>query len=152
YRLLGTATAASGRLRFTPALGPGGKRQVVAELTRNGAPVRKLVVATYVAAAPPKLTRPAGLRVSRKGAALVVRWRPVAGAAVYAVTFVAKGARTMSVVRGTAARLKVTAAGTVLVGALGANGKPGPLARAAVKAAPRQTPTRSGRSSRRRSR
>src|SRR5262249_19045193 len=105
YRVLGSATGAAGRLRFTPTPGPGGKRQIVAELTRNGEPLRKLVVATYIAPGPVKLTRPGGLRVLRQGSALAVRWRRVPGAAVYAVTLVNKGARTMSLVRGTSARL-----------------------------------------------
>lgn len=137
YRVLGTAIGASGRLHFTSALGPAGKRDIVAELVRNGVPVRKSVVATYNALGFPKLARPAGVRVQRHGSTVVVHWRPVGGAALYAVTFTTKGARTMAVVRGTTASFSgFSGAGTALVGALDARGARGPVGRAAVGPAP----------------
>jgi hypothetical protein len=136
FRELGKASAAKGRLRFTPATGPAGKRQIVAEVTRNGSPVRKLVVTTYVAPGPAGL-RPPEPHVVRRGGALIVGWHAVPGAIAYSVTLESRGARTMSVVKGTSARFAgFSTAGTAIVGALGATGAHGPLAQAAFKATP----------------
>lgn len=136
YRVLGTATESKGRLSFSPAPGPAGKRQIVAELTRNGAPVRKLLVASYDAPGPATLLRPAPHAVRRHGA-VVIGWRAVPGAAAYSVTLVGRGVRTMAVVRGTNARFTAfSRAGTALVGAIGATGTRGPLAQVTFRAAP----------------
>jgi hypothetical protein len=145
YHVLGTTLRSSGSLRFTPAAGPKGRRQIVAEISRNGAPVRKLVVATYVTGGTTHLARPGSVRFARRGTVLVVRWRAVPGAARYAVALTLPGARTMSVVRGTTALLTgVTSAGRVSVAALGPDGSRGPVATVHVPAPP--TPAQHGRS------
>jgi hypothetical protein len=138
YRVLGTANAAKGSLRFTPVPGPGGKREIVAELARNGAPLRNVVVASYAAPVPARLPRPHP-RVARRNGTLMVTWHPVRGAAAYSVTLMSRGARTMSVVKGTTARFSgFGTAGRAVVGALGATGAHGPLASVPFKAAPRR--------------
>jgi hypothetical protein len=71
---LGAAKGKSGTLRFSPAPGPKGTRQIVAAVDQDGVPRRQIVVATYVAPAPARPGKPAFVRVRRAGTALKVRW------------------------------------------------------------------------------
>jgi hypothetical protein len=97
FRAIGSSTAGRGALAFTPAPGPAGTRQVVAEVTQNGAPVvlhpggvgaaaYQIVVGSYSAPGPRQLVRVAHLRVRHAGTSVLVAWRAVPGARRYAVT------------------------------------------------------------------
>lgn len=80
-----TVQGGEGELRFTPAAGPRGKRQIVAQRTVDGIPGAIEVVATYTFGGERRLAAPKGVTVKRKGTSLVVSWKPVAGASSYGV-------------------------------------------------------------------
>ena len=123
-RVIGRAKGADGRLRFTPAPGPGGKRRIVAHVVQGGTPRDDLTVASYTAPPPPRIgtSRP---RTRVRGTTLTVRWKRAANAARYRVRFEASDGRVQtfetssrrrSVVvrrflRTTSARVTVTAVG-----------------------------------------
>jgi hypothetical protein len=97
YRAIGSSSARSGRIAFTPGPGPAGTRQIVAEITENGTPVvlhpgatgsaaYEMVLASYRAPGPRMLPRVAHVRVRRPGTRVLVAWRAVRSAARYAVT------------------------------------------------------------------
>jgi hypothetical protein len=86
WRVLGKATRASGTLRFTPARGPAGTRQIVALISENGLAERQVVVASFHARAPALPPAPRHLQVRRAAGALRVSWSPSLGAARYLVT------------------------------------------------------------------
>jgi hypothetical protein len=72
--------AARGRVRFTPAPGPAGKRGVVAYVEQNGLARKRITVASYRAPNTLRPSRPRGARIVRRGSNIVVSWRaPVAG-------------------------------------------------------------------------
>lgn len=71
---LGTVDGGSGRLRFTPAFGPAGKREIVAIVEQEGRVRRELVVGSYVAPAPEKPGKVKSVTVTRKGHTVTVRW------------------------------------------------------------------------------
>jgi len=128
YRVLGEARGRSGRLRFTPADGRPGTRRIEALVERGGVQTATVAVARYTAPAARRPARPRGLRVTRRGGRLVARWRPVAGAARYAVVVEAAGRpRTLRLTRRTRLRVAVPSRGraTVLVGALARDGREG---------------------------
>jgi hypothetical protein len=127
---IGEARGRRGTLRLRPALGRGGKRRIVAEVTQDGYPRASLRVGSYRA---PKLR---SLRASKRvsvSAGGVVRWSRVAGAAGgYVVAVKTSDGRELSydVKPGTARRVAVRKlAGhtvtRVTVRAMRADGKPG---------------------------
>ena len=65
WHVLGTATRASGTLRFTPARGPAGKRRIIALVSENGLAERQLPVASFRVAAPALPRPPRRLHVRR---------------------------------------------------------------------------------------
>jgi hypothetical protein len=72
--VLGKAKGSAGTLRFTPAPGPGGTREVIALVAQKGIPRKELTVARYVAPSPPKPKRPK-VTLKRSGTSkLVVSW------------------------------------------------------------------------------
>jgi hypothetical protein len=135
-RLLGAARGTSGSISFAPSAGPSELRKIVAIVEDHGAPAHSLVVARFRSPAPARLARPARLRARRKGAALSVTWRPVRGAARYAITISTTGGRRFLVVTGrTRARIRLThakARTTISIAAIAAGGARGPLARILV--------------------
>ena len=80
-RVLKTTSSANGRVRFRPAFGSGGRRNVVAIVEQNGLPRDSITVARYSAPRPPKPKRPRRLRASRRGSTVVVTWRSGHGTA-----------------------------------------------------------------------
>ena len=83
--VIGVARGGRGRIRFTPAPGPAGKRTIVAFVEQNGIPRDQITVATFTYR-PLKLARPAHLRVKRKGSRLLVSFGAVRGADLYNVS------------------------------------------------------------------
>jgi hypothetical protein len=86
YSEIGDAKEAKGHLTFKPVNEVGGKRKIVAIVSRDGVPTETLDVATFQAPPPPKMTPPQGLRAQHKGEKVLVRFKPVAGADSYSVT------------------------------------------------------------------
>ena len=85
YRLLGSAAASKGTIRFTPGAGPGGRREIVARSIVEGVPAADQVVAHFSA---PSRVRPGSVRhvrVHRRGSALTVSWRPASDATAYGI-------------------------------------------------------------------
>jgi len=77
----------SGTLRFTPAPGPGGRRQIIAQTTLNGLPSPSVTIARFTAPSPPRLVIKR-IVARRKGTRLLVSWSATAGADRYAVLVV----------------------------------------------------------------
>ena len=77
---IGVTSAARGRLRFTPAVGPAGRRRVVAFVEQNGLPRKRVTVGSFRAPDTLRPRRPRKVRIVRRGSTVVVSWRaPVAG-------------------------------------------------------------------------
>lgn len=140
---LGAAKGAKGTLRFSPANGPKGTRQIVAMVDQNGAPRRQLVVATYTAPAPLRPGRPKSVSVKRAGGGVKVSWGRAARAARYLVRvrlhdgtsklYVLGGKQRALTIPGVATRTF----GTVTVAGLTAtSNKAGPARKAGVKKKP----------------
>jgi hypothetical protein len=135
-RTLGSARAAAGTIRFAPAPGPRGRREIVALVTRDGVPRLERTVARYTAPAPARPGRVRGLKLAHGARALTVRWRPVPGARTYAVRVeVADGRRQLRVLSARTRSLRVDGVGrrervSVVVTARDAAGRAGAPARA----------------------
>ena len=133
--MLGTTTAASGTIAFRPSGGLAGARTIVAQVVQDDAPRTTITVTTYRAPSPPRLHRPARLRVSRHGRIVVARWRPVAGAGSYA--FVDGIERRLVITRQTVVRLPDLTGPSrslITVRPIAADGRFGPSARATLRA------------------
>jgi len=97
FRVIGSTTAAHGALALNSAPGPGGTRQILAEIIQNGAPVvvnpgargtsaDQLIVATYRAPGPRRLSRVTQIHVRHLDTRVLVSFGGVRGANRYAVT------------------------------------------------------------------
>ena len=64
-------------LEFTPALGPGGRREVLAVVTHGGIPVTRVPIASFTVEFPMP-TKPSHLQLIRQGSNVVVDWSRVA--------------------------------------------------------------------------
>ncbi len=73
--LLGTVRHAKGTLKFKPAPGAGGKRQVTALIMRDGLVTDKRVVGSYKAPPPKRPARVKKLKARKHGSSLVVSFR-----------------------------------------------------------------------------
>lgn len=92
--LLGSTGKAAGTLRFVPADVRGGTRTVTALVEHDGVVTDRVRVGSYVAPGPVAPAAVRGLRTRRAGTTLTVTWRPVTGAARYAITLTgARGTR-----------------------------------------------------------
>ena len=136
-RVLGAASAGAKRLRFTPGPGPGGPRQIVAQLIQDELVREEVVVARYTAPPPPRLGTAAALRVRRAGTSVVLTWRPGANAAAQRlVVRVPRGPLVSRLLGGRAGRAVVAGIDgrrlTAAVTALGRDGRAGRAARAAL--------------------
>lgn len=133
--VLGRARSGPGRIGFAPAAGPAGSRQIVALLSGAGTVPGSAVLARYRA---PANLRPghAGIRLSRRGRAFVIRVDRADGAARYLVSAVTQGGRRVRIMLGThRPQLRVAAAGwsdriVVTVTPLSASGRSGRTTRA----------------------
>jgi hypothetical protein len=138
-RVIGTAKGAHGTLRFRPAPGPGGPRQIVAQVSRNGIPRLEQTVATYTAPRPAGPARVRGLRVKHAGRGVTVRWRKTPGARLYAVQIdLPDGQRLLKVVGARQTRVRIGGAprkGKVRVSVTGvdASGRKGRAARTSAR-------------------
>lgn len=131
---IGRATARSGKITFTPANGPAGKRTIVAIGEQDGLPRFREEVATFTAPKPLPPAAVRGVRVSRARGGLLVRWRRAPGADGYDVRAMLSDGRGLfklagrrvrhvrfaDVPKGTAAKVRIVARD-----ASGLSGKPG---------------------------
>ncbi len=137
---IATAKRNKGTLRFSPADGPAGRREIVAEVEQNGVPRRELLVGSYRAPRPLRAAKPRHVRVHRRRAGLVVTWRPARRALRYLVRVRLNDGRRLQFVAGRRARrvrvrgVRPEQAGRIAVAGLRVGPKPGPAARARVKA------------------
>jgi YD repeat-containing protein len=84
--IIGTATAAAGRLRFRPGAGSAERRDIVAIVEQDGHVRDELSVARYRAPGPERPGRVRGLAARRHGASLHLRWRKARSATRHEVT------------------------------------------------------------------
>ena len=82
---LGTVKGGPGKLRFTPAVGPAGKRTIVAEATVDGVPIPPQTLTSFRWAGTPRTGRPGRVRVTRHRKTLTIRWGRAVGAKTYGV-------------------------------------------------------------------
>ena len=134
HRLLKTVKRGSGTVTFTPAVGPGGKRRIIAEIEVDGLPAGEQTVATFKATTPKAgPVRRVRSRRRAKGR-LAVTWRRARNATRYkVVASLANGVqrtaflpakRRRTVLRGVPATLGGTVR-VAAIGPLGDWGKPG---------------------------
>ena len=129
-RALGAARNASGKIRFSAADGPGGKRDILALVSQDGFPRARLVVAHYTAPPPLKPSRPR-VRAHRAGKTVRIRWTRSRGAARYVVRALMRdGRRTQWILPGLRHSLRIPRVpgidgGRFLVAGLTADGRAG---------------------------
>jgi hypothetical protein len=87
---------ACGQLKFTPARGGAGTRDIVAVFEQDGRPRGEQVIASYVAPKDRLPGRPRLLRARRAGSAVMVRWASVPGASGYTATVTTSDGRKLS--------------------------------------------------------
>jgi hypothetical protein len=75
HSVITSTRARRGHVRFRPADGRAGKRQIVALVEQDGAPRTTLKVGSYRAPAAPRPARPKRVHIARRGSAIRVNWR-----------------------------------------------------------------------------
>jgi len=85
YSELGVAKGRQGTIRFAPALGGRGRRQIFAYIEQDGATVERRTVARYTAADDARPPTPQRVRVKRRRDAITVTWRRARGVKSYGV-------------------------------------------------------------------
>jgi hypothetical protein len=138
-RSIGSTSAAHGTIQFTPAIGRAGRRQIIAQVSRNGLLSAQDFVASYVAPGPPRAARPPRLRLARRGSRLSISWGAAANATGgYQVVMIASDGRRQLFQRSPGQR-SVTVSGfsssgaKVTVEGVGPDGRPGLPATAELK-------------------
>jgi hypothetical protein len=138
-RSIGSTSAAHGTIQFTPAIGRAGRRQIIAQVSRNGLLSAQDVVASYVAPGPPRAARPPRLRLARRGSRLSISWGAAANVTGgYQVVMIASDGRRQLFQRSPGQR-SVTVSGfsssgaKVTVEGVGPDGRPGLPATATLK-------------------
>ena len=119
-QFLGEGREGRGRVRFLPSEGGSTRRTIVAEVTRDGLPVKTLTAARF-RSGPPAIGKARRIRARRRGRRLQITWRRARNATEHRVTvglsdgrrllLVPKGRRTRvtvgQVAKGTKARIVV---------------------------------------------
>jgi hypothetical protein len=83
--VLGAAKGSRGTIRFAPGDGPGGRRQIVADIAVDGVGYERRVLARYQAPGPIRPGRPGRPHITLHGATVTVRFRRARGARTNAV-------------------------------------------------------------------
>ena len=125
--------------QFTPAIGRPGRRQIIAQVSRNGLLSAQDVVASYVAPRPPRAARPPHLRLARRGSRLSISWGASANATGgYQVVMIASDGRRQLFQRSSGQRSAVvsgfsSSGAKVTVEGVGPDGRTGLPATAALR-------------------
>jgi hypothetical protein len=96
FHALGRTSGGRGTLRFTPALGPAGRRAIVALICEHGQATSTLVVGHYRAPPIPRAERVRHLRIIRTRRALLISWAARAGDDGYLVSVEVTDGRRLS--------------------------------------------------------
>ncbi len=86
FRVLGHAHGSKGTIVFAPSSDLGRNHEIVAWIAQDGHPREDLTLIHYTAPSPGPLPAPKGLKATRHGMTVTVRWRPVPGAAGYTLS------------------------------------------------------------------
>ena len=139
---IGTLHSGSGTIPFQPAFGPGGRRQLTAQIVDNGLPLRNQTLGSYIAPPPPRPGRAANLHVSAGRRAFSYSFRPPANANRILIKIVATDGRhlqrTVSAAThsGSVPVLVRRDGVTITVIGLGADGSRGPAVSARARLLP----------------
>lgn len=139
-RQIGIAKRVKGRIRFSPAPGPRGRRRIVALVEQDGVPRAQIQVSRYRAPGIARPRRPKQTRALRRGRKLLVKWSRLRGVHGYEVrvNLPRDGRRLIFYPRSRQTRLMVggiesTDRGRITVAGIGADAKPGRRAVAKLK-------------------
>ena len=86
FRVLGHAHGSKGTIVFAPSSELGRTHEIVAWIAQDGHPREDLTLIHYTAPTPAPLPAPKGLKATRHGTTVTVRWRAVSGAAGYTLS------------------------------------------------------------------
>ncbi len=137
--VIGSARRKAGVIRFTPAAGPLGRRQVVAQITDNGLPSGTVTLGSFVATRLPKPGRASGLKVKASRKTFTFSYRPPSNAARVLITLVASDGRHLqrvvkpSVRRGSLPAIGFKDAVTVTIVGIGSDGRRGASVKGTAK-------------------
>ncbi len=138
YRQLGVASKARGTIRFRPAAGPAGKRDILAQTVIDGVQTPPRVIGTFTAPAPQRTGRPGKATARHKGKVVTASWKKAPGAVGYDVVLRTKsGLQRLAQVRGTKVTIRKvprSQGGIVMVRARGVFGDRGAVRKAKFKA------------------
>ena len=149
YSAIGTAKSGKGTIKFEPAVGPAGPRQIVAAEDVDGIAAPEIVVDSYKAPGPLPAPKMKKVRAKRRGSKLLVSWGKVNSTNGYKIVATQLNGTQKSVwvsAKKSSARIKgleKTQAGTVTVTALGAIGDLGKPKKVKFKYAKKPTDARS---------
>lgn len=138
--VIGRARNGRGTIGFTPAFGPAGRRQLVAQIADGGLPVRTVALASFTVTKPPKPTRAKNLRLRAARTSFTFTFTPPSGTAHTLIQIVTSDGRHLqrlvspTIRRGSVPALGFKDAVTVTVTGVAADGSRG----AAVKASARR--------------
>lgn len=137
--LIGTAHGSHGTLRFTPEIGPAGRRSILAIVSMGGLPSERLAIASYHAPGPPVAGAPRRLAVRRVRAALAIRWRAGADTIGFRLTVIdTDGSRSLYILPRRAHTFTAPgppdAGAAISLAGVGPDGNAGPAATARVAA------------------
>jgi uncharacterized delta-60 repeat protein len=98
---LATVSAAKGSLHFRPVEGPGGRREITAQVLEGETVRKRLTLASFIAP-PPDIGRPSKVTIRRSHSSLIVGWHAAPGGSRYRLTVhETDGAELLRVVHGT---------------------------------------------------
>ncbi|MGH2912183.1 MAG: hypothetical protein ACRDJ3_06875, partial [Solirubrobacteraceae bacterium] len=86
FRVLGQAHGSHGTIAFSPSSDLGRQHEIVAWVTQDGHPREDITLIHYKAPPPPVLSAPRGLKATRHGGTVTVRWQAIARAVGYTLT------------------------------------------------------------------
>jgi hypothetical protein len=135
---IGPAHTGSGTIRFSPALGPYGRRELIAKVTDNGLPSREQKLGSFVVPKPPLPGRAKGLRVRAAGRAFNFSFKPPPHAAHTLLRIVATDGRHLQQLvapgtrHGSVPVIGFNDGVTVTVIGLGVDGSRGPAVKASA--------------------
>jgi hypothetical protein len=86
FRVLGEAHGSHGAIAFRPSSDLGRQHEILAWVTQDGHPREDVELAHYTTPPPPALPAPRGLKATRHGTTVTVRWQAIAGAVGYTLT------------------------------------------------------------------